>query len=131
MLKLTDVWNDSCSVEELTYALEHGSRATTNPVIVGEVLKKEMHLWEKRIIDIINDAGRNRGRYRLEAYRGNGAKGAELLMPVFEKEKAPRGEFPFKQIRSITGMPSYVEQAIHFNTLAPNMQVKILRQRKV
>ena len=41
----TDYWNDSCSVEELTYAIEHGAvGATSNPTIVGEVLKKEMHL---------------------------------------------------------------------------------------
>ena len=46
----TDYWNDSCSVEELTYAIEHGAvGATTNPTIVGEVLKKEMHLWRDRI----------------------------------------------------------------------------------
>ena len=39
----TDFWNDSCSVEELTYAIENGAvGATTNPTIVGDVLKKEM-----------------------------------------------------------------------------------------
>jgi len=28
----TDFWNDSCSIEELTYALEYGAvGATTNP----------------------------------------------------------------------------------------------------
>ena len=37
----TDVWNDSCSVEELKYSIENGAvGATTNPVIVGNVLKK-------------------------------------------------------------------------------------------
>ena len=35
----TDVWNDSCSVEELTYAIEHGAvGATSNPTIVLQVL---------------------------------------------------------------------------------------------
>ena len=51
---LTDYWNDSCSVEELTYAIEHGAvGATTNPTIVGQVLKKELHLWEDRIHEMI------------------------------------------------------------------------------
>ena len=40
---VTDYWNDSCSVEELTYAIERGAvGATTNPTIVLEVLRKEM-----------------------------------------------------------------------------------------
>ena len=50
----TDYWNDSCSVEELTYAIENGAvGATTNPTIVLGVLKKEMHLWKDRIYQII------------------------------------------------------------------------------
>jgi transaldolase len=32
----TDYWNDSCSVEELTYAVARGATgATSNPTIVG------------------------------------------------------------------------------------------------
>ena len=35
----TDYWNDSCSIEELTYAIGHGAvGATTNPNIVLNVL---------------------------------------------------------------------------------------------
>jgi transaldolase len=38
----TDFWNDSCAIDELTYALEYGAAgATTNPVIVGNVLKQD------------------------------------------------------------------------------------------
>ena len=37
-----DYWNDSCSVEELRYAVANGAvGATTNPTIVLGVLKKE------------------------------------------------------------------------------------------
>ena len=50
----TDYWNDSCSIEELTYAIERGAvGATSNPTIVGEVLGKEMPLWRERIGEII------------------------------------------------------------------------------
>ncbi|HEY6032321.1 MAG TPA: hypothetical protein VIU44_17255, partial [Gaiellaceae bacterium] len=49
----TDYWNDSCSIEELTYAIEHGATgATSNPTIVGEVLQKEMALWRGRIDEL-------------------------------------------------------------------------------
>src|SRR5665647_319024 len=52
----TDYWNDSCSIEELTYAIERGAvGATTNPTIVGDVLKKEMHLWRERIGQIVDE----------------------------------------------------------------------------
>ncbi|MDB5077163.1 MAG: transaldolase, partial [Chloroflexi bacterium] len=37
----TSLWNDSASIEELTYSIEHGAvGATCNPVIVLGVLKK-------------------------------------------------------------------------------------------
>ena len=53
---ITDLWNDSCSVAELKYAIEHGAvGATSNPLIVGEVLGKEMHVWKNRIKDIIQE----------------------------------------------------------------------------
>ena len=60
----TDYWNDSCSVEELRYAIEHGAvGATTNPTIVLGVLGKEMPLWNKRIQAMVagNPAGTRPG----------------------------------------------------------------------
>ena len=52
----TCLWNDSASLQELTYAIEHGAvGATCNPVIVLEVLKKEMHLWRDHIHQLIRD----------------------------------------------------------------------------
>ena len=52
----TDFWNDSCSVAELEYAIEHGAvGATSNPTIVEQVLKQERHLWEDRIYELIAD----------------------------------------------------------------------------
>ena len=50
----TEIWNDSCSCAELQYALDNGAcGATTNPVIVGNVLKKELSLWEPTIEELI------------------------------------------------------------------------------
>src|SRR6187549_3126532 len=52
----TQYWNDSCSVQELRYAIERGATgATSNPVIVLNVLKKEMPLWQARIRQVIDD----------------------------------------------------------------------------
>ena len=50
----TCLWNDSSSLVELGYAIEHGAvGATCNPVIVVEVLKKEMSIWKDRILELI------------------------------------------------------------------------------
>ena len=52
----TDYWNDSCSEAELTYAVSNGAvGATSNPTIVYNVLKQELHLWEKRIHTLIDE----------------------------------------------------------------------------
>src|SRR5207244_12672656 len=46
----TCLWNDSASIPELTYSIEHGAvGATCNPVIVLGILKKEMTAWKDRI----------------------------------------------------------------------------------
>ena len=52
----TDYWNDSCAVGEVAYAVERGGTgATSNPVIVGEVMKKERAHWEPRVREIAAD----------------------------------------------------------------------------
>src|ERR1700747_3787413 len=52
----TCLWNDSASIEELTYSIAHGGvGATCNPVIVVGVLKKEMAAWKDRIRALINE----------------------------------------------------------------------------
>src|ERR1700674_4552184 len=46
----TCLWNDSASIQELTYSIDHGAvGATCNPVIVLAVLKKEMTVWKNRV----------------------------------------------------------------------------------
>jgi transaldolase len=125
---VTDFWNDSCSIEELTYAIEHGAvGATTNPTIVGEVLKKEMPLWRDRIRQIIvENPIWTEDEVAWKLIEEMAVKGAELLRPVFEREGHLKGRI------SIQTNPKYYHnadflavQAVHFDSLAPNMQVKI------
>ena len=52
----TTLWNDSASLEELSYSIKHGAvGATCNPVIVVGVLKKEMARWASRIRQLIEE----------------------------------------------------------------------------
>lgn len=124
----TDFWNDSCSVEELTYAIEHGAvGATSNPTIVEQVLNQERHLWENRIYELIADNPTwSDEDVMSKIFEEIAQKGAELLLPVFERENGLKGRL------SIQTNPSYyrnvdamVTQAVHYDSLAPNMQVKL------
>src|ERR1700749_4497181 len=52
----TCLWNDSASIQELTYSIEHGAvGATCNPVIVHGILKKEINTWKSRIQTLISE----------------------------------------------------------------------------
>src|SRR5262249_34110996 len=92
-LTATDYWNDSCSIEELTYAIERGAvGATSNPTIVGDVLRKEMPLWRDRIGEII--AGHptwTEDEVAWQLIEEMAVRGAELLVPVFEREGHLKG----------------------------------------
>ncbi len=124
----TDYWNDSCSIEELTYAIEHGAvGATTNPTIVLGVLKKEMHLWKEHIQHSISaNPTWTEDQVAWELIEAMAVRGAELLLPVFEREKGKKGRLSIQtNPQFYRNAESILGQALHFNTLAPNMQVKI------
>jgi transaldolase len=124
----TCLWNDSASIQELTYALDHGAvGATCNPVIVGEVLKKEMHLWKDRIRELIRSmplATEDQIAWRV--VEEISIKGAELLMPVFEHSRGVNGRLSIQtDPRYYRDTNAIVAQAERFAALAPNVIVKI------
>lgn len=128
MTTVTDYWNDSCSVEELTYAIGQGAvGATSNPSIVLEVLKKEMYLWKERISQIIRENPTwSEEQITWKLIEEMAVKGAELLMPVFEREHGKKGRLSIQTNPALYRDPhAMAAQANHFNGLAPNMQVKI------
>lgn len=124
----TDYWNDSCSEEELTYAVSHGAvGATSNPTIVHNVLKKELHLWEKRIHELINENPTgSEVEITWKLIEGMAVHGAGFLQPAYEKYQGRKGRLSIQTNPAFyRNAQAIVEQAIHFNALAPNMQVKV------
>ena len=123
----TDFWNDSCAVVELAYAVERGGTgATSNPVIVVEVMKKEKDHWVPRVREM---AAANPTWSEVELtwalIEEMGARGAGILAPVFEDEGGHKGRLSLQTNPANYRTPDrMVEQAVHFNTLAPNIQVK-------
>ncbi len=123
----TDYWNDSCSIEELTYAVENGAvGATTNPTIVHNVLKKEMHLWKERILSMIQENPIwDEVDITWKLIEEMAAKGAELLRPAYDRYNGKKGRLSIQTNPALyRNAEAIAQQAMHFNTLAPNMQVK-------
>ena len=124
----TDYWNDSCSLEELTYAIDNGAvGATSNPTIVHMVLKKEMHLWRERIHTLILDNPTwSEAELTWKLVEDMSAHGAKLLRPVFDEYQGKKGRLSIQTNPSLyRNAAAITEQAVHFNSLAPNMIVKI------
>jgi transaldolase len=124
----TDLWNDSCSVQELTYAIAHGAvGATTNPTIVIGVLKKELPAWRERILGIITENPTwSEVEVAWKLVEEMAVKGAELLLPVFERENGRKGRLSMQTNPTFyRNADAIVAQALHFDSLAPNIQVKM------
>jgi transaldolase len=122
------VWNDSCAIDELTYAIEHGAvGATTNPTIVYEVLRKDLPRWRERILRIAAERpSASEDAITWQLIEEMALQGAELLAPVFAREKGRKGRISIQtDPRRYRDAAAITEQAVRFAGLAPNMQVKV------
>jgi transaldolase len=124
----TCLWNDSASIQELTYSMEHGAvGATCNPVIVLGVLKKEMNLWKGRIEGLITERPTaTEDEIAWQVVREMSVHAAALLKPIFDAERGRNGRLSIQtDPRLFRDSKAIVEQASEFHALAPNMIVKI------
>jgi transaldolase len=124
----TCLWNDSASVQELTYSIEHGAvGATCNPVIVLGVLKKEMPQWKHRILERISEwPTATEEQIAWQLVREISAKSAALLKPIFDAQRGRNGRLSIQtDPRFYRDSEAIVRQAVEFNQIAPNMIVKI------
>ena len=124
----TDYWNDSCSIKELEYAIKRGAvGATTNPVIVRSVLKSELDLYKNRIKELIKEmpsATEDDIAWKLNEEMAIAA--AKLLEHIFVDSKGQKGRISIQTNTKYYRNPELLaKQAIYFDTLAPNMQVKM------
>jgi transaldolase len=124
----TCLWNDSASIQELTYSIEHGAvGATCNPVIVVGVLKKEMTSWKDRIRTLIEATPPGtEEQISWQLVREVSRKAAALLKPVFDAQRGRNGRLSIQtDPRFYRDSRAIVSQAEEFSQLAPNMIVKI------
>lgn len=123
----TDIWNDSCAVDELAYAISYGAvGATANPTIVTDVWKHNPSRWASRVRALaaerpdatdVDLAWAIVEEMSLEA--------APLLLPAFEASGGRQGRLSVQTdptlFRSYDRM---LAQGIAFDALAPNIIVK-------
>src|SRR6202045_1068049 len=124
----TSLWNDSASLEELSYSIDHGAvGATCNPVIVVGGLKKEMARWVPRIRQLVEEMPRaTEDQLGWQVVREISAESAAILKPIFDAHQGRNGRLSIQtDPRLYRDARAIVEQAVEFNRLAPNMIVKI------
>jgi transaldolase len=128
----TCLWNDSASIEELTYSIENGAvGATCNPSIAVSVLKKEMPLWKSRIQALAaSHPLATEDEISWMIVEEMSANAARLLKPIFDREKGRNGRLSIQtDPRTYRNSEAIVAQAVRFSQLAPNMIVKIAATR--
>jgi transaldolase len=124
----TELWNDSCSAHDLEYAIEHGAvGATSNPTIVMSVLQQDFAEWKGPILELFKAHPTwTEAQLAWELIEQMAVRGAALLRSTFDASQGRKG---FLSIQTnpefYKSKDALVTQALHFATLAPNIQVKI------
>lgn len=124
----TDFWNDSCSISEINYALEHGAvGATTNPVIVKNVVVNEFATYQPIIQNFIKEnptSTEDEIAWQLIEYTA--VEGAKLLEDIFHENNGKKGRISIQtNTKYYRNAELMAQQAVHFSTLAPNIHVKM------
>ena len=126
---MTQLWNDSCGMADLDLALSRGGcGATSNPVIVGNVLRREMPLWKDRLNTLIHEEMPDATEDELcwAIMKEAGLRGAKKLLPMFEKSQKQKGwqamQVDPAYFRSVE---KTVAHAAELAALAPNILIKM------
>jgi transaldolase len=125
----TVLWNDSCSIRELSSSIETNGAvgATCNPVIVLTVLKQEWDRWKERLPQMIREMSTaTEEDIGWKITEELSQKAAALLLPAFERDRGRNGRLSIQTNPKLyRNARAIVEQAERFSSLAPNIIVKI------
>ncbi len=123
----TDIWNDSCAIEELEYAISFGAvGATANPTIVTDVWKQEPGYWRDRVRAIAMERSTaTEVDIAWLVVEEMSRRGARLLEPAFQAHAGRQGRLSMQTDPTFFRSPErMVAQGLHFDGLAPNIIVK-------
>ncbi|HET9756756.1 MAG TPA: transaldolase family protein [Candidatus Limnocylindrales bacterium] len=123
----TDIWNDSCAVDELEYAISFGAvGATANPTIVTDVWKADPAQWRTRVRALADERpDATEIDLAWAIVEEMSLRAAPLLLPAFAASGGRHGRLSIQTdptlFRSFDRM---LAQGQHFASLAPNIVVK-------
>jgi transaldolase len=123
----TDIWNDSCQVDELEYAISYGAvGATANPTIVTDVWKHEPALWRDRVRTLaVEHPTATEVDLAWLVVEEMSRRGARLLEPAFAASAGRQGRLSVQTDPTFFRTPDrMLAQGVHFDNLAPNIIVK-------
>ena len=123
----TDIWNDSCNVDELEYAIGFGAvGATANPTIVVDNWRKDASHWAGRVRSLAAEQPAFSERELAWGIVAEmSVRAAPLLMPAFEASGGRAGRLSIQTDPTLfRDAPAMVTQAFGFSGLAPNVIVK-------
>ena len=123
----TDIWNDSCAVDELEYAISYGAvGATANPTIVSDVWKAEPAYWRSRVQALAMERpDATEVDIAWAVVEEMSLRGAILLLPAFERYAGRQGRLSMQTDPTLyRSFDRMVAQGVHFDGLARNIIVK-------
>jgi transaldolase len=123
----TDIWNDSCAIDELEYAISFGAvGATANPTIVTDVWKSEPAVWRQRVRDLVVERpDADEAELAWTIVDEMSVRAAPLLMPAFGAFEGRQGRLSTQTDPTLhRSAERMVAQGRHFSGLAPNIIVK-------
>jgi transaldolase len=123
----TDIWNDSCAIDELEYAISFGAvGATANPTIVVDNWTKDSRHWADRVRVLATEQP-TWGEVELAwaIVEEMSVRGAKLLEPAFDERRGRAGRLSVQTNPTLfRATERMLEQGIGFDRLARNIIVK-------
>jgi transaldolase len=123
----TDIWNDSCAIDELEYAVSYGAvGATANPTIVVDNWKHDPAFWRERVRAL---AGERPEATEIDLawaiVEEMSLRAAPLLRPAFDASAGRQGRLSMQTDPTLfRTYDRMLAQGRHFASLAPNIIVK-------
>ena len=89
----TELWNDSCGIDDLPYALANGATgATSNPPIVLGIVRAEGRTWRDRCCELVGEhPAWGEGDIAWRLIEEVATRGAGLLAPIHERTGGRQG----------------------------------------
>ncbi len=124
----TQFWNDSCSIKELSAAVKNGAvGATTNPVIVHNVITGEEEYWSELVNKILSENKNDLdSEVAWKVIKEIGKQAAELLYPAFQKYDGKRGRLSLQvNPEFYNNSELLIKHAEELASVAENTAIKI------